>query len=555
MRRIAFAVVVLLVPISLAFPQLQTTKLKIRAVLVDKDLNQKPVPKLALTLIRTDDSGGGPITVKTGFDGLGEADLQAGHYKLSTVQIDFQDKKFSWSIEFDVHGRDVTIELSNDNATIEQLAESERPRAARITDDLTGQFKRLQNTVVTVWSEIGHGTGFIVDRAGLIITNQHVIGPSEYIAVQFDEKLKIAATLLSFDPGKDVAVLWADISAFPDAAAVGLPDPKSNTPIAVEGEKVLTIGSPLSRRKIMTTGIVSKVEERAIISDVNINHGNSGGPLFNSLGVAIGITTFKEQPSAVSGVVRIEEALPLLAQAREKMKQVAKPDTRLLPVEPVDPFPVDAIKQSLETEKFDWKRYWFSEGNYDVTLDTPILTYHITEGRKVAAAKEKEKRTKHKDEAVKGTFEPLQDLKNWAEYVGEYRAVFTIEAAPKLRETTGSLIMRGLTRGYSQAKIRYKSDFYKMRLLCGGKEVEPIQPAKAATLVDVQSLFINATDATYKGIYIYPYDAISGSCGEVVLEIYSEKDPNKATVKKLDEKTIARIVADFEPYKAAHQKQ
>ena len=98
--------------------------------------------------------------------------------------------------------------MSNDNAAVTEAPAEQRPKTARLTDDLTAQFKRLQNAVVTGWSEIGHGTGFIVDKSGLILTNQHVIGPSEYIAVQFDEKLKIAATLLAFDPGKDVAVEW-----------------------------------------------------------------------------------------------------------------------------------------------------------------------------------------------------------------------------------------------------------------------------------------------------------------------------------------------------------
>ena len=74
------------------------------------------------------------------------------------------------------------------------------------------QFKSLQSTVFTVWSEFGHGTGFLIDKDGVILTNQHVMGPSHYISVQFDEQRKVPAVLLAADPEKDVAVLWADLS-------------------------------------------------------------------------------------------------------------------------------------------------------------------------------------------------------------------------------------------------------------------------------------------------------------------------------------------------------
>src|SRR5207247_618665 len=69
--------------------------------------------------------------------------------------------------------------------------------------------------------------------------------------------------------------------------------------------------------KIITTGIVSKVEPHTIMSDININPGNSGGHLFNGAGQVIGLTTFGTRGvdgPGVSGTVRINEALPLLDQ-------------------------------------------------------------------------------------------------------------------------------------------------------------------------------------------------------------------------------------------------
>src|SRR5688500_14357929 len=83
-------------------------------------------------------------------------------------------------------------------------------------------FRELQASVVTVWSEFGNGTGFLIDHAGLVLTSQHIVGPSEYIAVQFDRKRKIPAKLLASDPDADVAVLWINLDALPDASVAPL---------------------------------------------------------------------------------------------------------------------------------------------------------------------------------------------------------------------------------------------------------------------------------------------------------------------------------------------
>src|SRR6266403_5813787 len=113
-----------------------------------------------------------------------------------------------------------------------------------------------------------------------------------------------------------------------------------------EGECVFSIGSPLSLDKILTTGVVSKVEEHTLLSEVNINPGHSGGPLFNSAGVVIGLTTFGQHGGSgpgVSGVVRIEDALAMIEQNRTKTSGSA-PSAVLLPVEPLKPFPLEGLK-------------------------------------------------------------------------------------------------------------------------------------------------------------------------------------------------------------------
>jgi S1-C subfamily serine protease len=533
------------------FSQAQTFKVKIRIILVDKDLNQKPAPRLTLNIAPSEPPGSPPIIAKTNFDGAAEIEIPPGRYVLSTPEaIEFQGKKYSWEMDVVVAASDISIELSNDNAKISAVT-PEKPVPA--VDDLASLFKKYQNSVVTVWSELGHGTGFVVDASGLILTNQHVIGPSEYIAVQFDDKRKVEAKLVTSDAGKDVAVLWANIGAFPDVVVAPL---GSGERPVLEGERVFTIGSPLNQQKILTTGVVSKVEPHVILSDININHGNSGGPLFSSAGDVIGLTTFADPDVSgpgVSGIVRIEEANVLLVNARVKMRDLTPPKPALLPVEPAGSYPIDALKSALKQEKFDVRPYIHVQGDYDVAIITPVLKYQIAERGSVLAQREKEKRTQKSSQSVQGTFRPLDDLRNWREYTGEYKPVILIEAKPKLRETLGSALERTMTASNGgsivPARMKFKTDFYRMKLFCGGKEVQPILPGKIADVLDVHTSFAKVTDATYEGFYSYPYDAISSNCGAVTLELFSEKDPAKPVSKTLDPKTIARVSADFAPYR------
>jgi S1-C subfamily serine protease len=205
-------------------------------------------------------------------------------------------------------------------------------------------------------------------------------------------------------------------------------------PIAVEGERVFTIGSPLNQRKILTTGIVSKLEERAIISDININPGNSGGPFFNSLGFVIGITTFTEKHASagpgISGIVRIEQVEDVLATARAKMANTTPPSSKTLPVEPKAAYPLDAIKAAAKDEHFDARPYIFSESDYDLAVITPVLKYNLQNRAEVEAAKEKSKRTRNSQTAVQGTFQPLSELKNWENMLASIRQLFRSARRP-----------------------------------------------------------------------------------------------------------------------------
>ena len=540
---------------SLAFCQGEPAGVRIRAVLVDKDLNQKPVPRLNVNLTSLEDASAAPASARTSFDGVAEMRVTPGRYRLSTPEgVEFQDSKYSWQMEVTVPAAGLTVELSNDNA---QRTAAVSEKRAQGGDDLAAFFKKYENSVVTVWSEFGHGSGFVIDADGLILTNQHVIGPSRYIAVQFDEKRKVEGKLVAFDSEKDIAVLWANLAAFPEAVIAPIAKTNAAEAAVAEGERVFTIGSPLNQQKILTAGVVSKVEAHAILSDLKINHGNSGGPLFTMAGTVVGITTFADQDTSgpgISGIVRIEEVGILLDRAHTKMRDVTPPEATLLPVEPVERYPVDDLKRALRAGKFSARPYMFREGDYDVVIGTPVLKYQLSEGGLVAAERAKERREGADPDAPQATFRPLEDLKSWEEYVGAYKPLIIIQASPQLRETSKSIVARSIapyTGEKAPATLRFRSDFYRMKLLCGDKEVAPIQPGKIATVVNVRNPFVSVTDATYEGFYSFPYDAISPGCGSVTLEIFSEKSPDKPASKVLDAKSVERIAEDFAPLRTA----
>ena len=552
MKRICLSVGILLACVFAAQSQTHPVKVHIHVILVDSELNQKPVPFLAVTLKGTATSS----EVKTRLDGTAEITLPAGAYSVTTAKpIDLDGKRYSWSVRLTLTGEEKTIDLTNENAKAEDSATAVPPRSPGASSgELTEQFKKLKNTVVTVISESGHGTGFFVDGKGLILTNQHVVAQSQYLAVQFDRERKIAARLIAADAQKDVALLWVNMSALPSARPAVLARPDDYAPVQ-EGQRVFTIGSPLSLDKIITTGIVSKVDTHTIMSDININPGNSGGPLFNNAGQVVGLTTFgtsAERGPGVSGVVRIEEALALLDGNRSKATGTPPPAT-LLPVEPLTPYPVEGLKAALQAEKFDARPYYLNAGDFEVALSTPPFDYREKEEYRLRAERTQKKRNRrdtNSPDAAQQEDNREDSPRDWESETGGHWAVLGIYVLPKVREGFGSALSRSLRNGYGAANLKFKTDFRSMKFFCGEKEVEPIHPGRIPLTVNLHSASVKLEDSTYKGAYLYPPDAINPQCGTVKIAIYSSKS-EEPVVKTLDGNTTTRIWADFDAFRRA----
>ena len=515
-----------------ANPQAGPVNVKLRILLVDKDLNRKPVPFFVVNF-RDAAGAASSIELKTDLDGRAEKQLPSGKYFIASAKpLELGGKRYSWNLEMIIRGMEQNIDLTNDNAKVEDNAGSTSSGSSTASSgpagDLSALFDKLKNSVVAVHSEAGTGSGFLADPAGLVVTNNHVIEASTYLAVQFDQARKVPARLIAADPDKDVAVLWVNLSSFPESTVAPIIPKESGAPIAV-GQRVFTIGNPLGREKVLTTGVISKVEKEAITSDLNINPGNSGGPLFTMGGQVAGLTTAGLRNLA--SIVPIDKARPVLDQAKQRIVGAVPPSAQLLPVAPREFFPPEPLRALLQQEKMDTKPYNFDLGQFHVWIITPPLNYFSRHEDEMAAARKAAKRAGGDPFQAKPPASALEDAQ-------DFLPVLTVSVRPRL--------------GIGWNHPKFKNGFLKMRLLCGGKEVTPIEPGRSEfNLVDQRD---RKLDTTYQGRYVYQPDALSPACGSAQLEIYSEKDPQTPISKPIEPATIERVWADLEPYRKT-QKQ
>ena len=150
------------------------------------------------------------------------------------------------------------------------------------------------------WMEViprqGQGSGFIIDRRGYILTNNHVVAKAQKLTVTTAKGNKIDATLVGRDPRTDLAVIRIPQGDVEAVATLG------NSDNLRPGRKAIAIGNPFGLSHTLTTGIISALHrsirtedgneiEDLIQTDAAINPGNSGGPLLDSNGDVIGINT------------------------------------------------------------------------------------------------------------------------------------------------------------------------------------------------------------------------------------------------------------------------
>ena len=208
--------------------------------------------------------------------------------KIDGVQVDTQSKL-----------NDLTDSLMKTNNNLlslgSQLGSIDEEFAslkATTSADFSNVIENSIKGVVTIRTNVGQGTGFIIDERGYLVTNAHVLAGGNIIQAINYEQEGLNAELIGYDANFDVALL--KIPGEHDKLKL------ANSENIQIGEKVIAIGNPLGLQFSVSEGIVSAVHrigpnriEAYIQTDAALNPGNSGGPLINKEGKVIGLNNFK----------------------------------------------------------------------------------------------------------------------------------------------------------------------------------------------------------------------------------------------------------------------
>ena len=189
--------------------------------------------------------------------------------------------------------------------TAEQIYKRDAPGVVRVTASNTSQGAESL------------GSGFVIDKAGHIVTNYHVVHGATKVLVSFSGNDQLTSSVVGVDPSTDIAVL--KIQAHANALT---PLELGNSDAVRVGDTVFAIGNPFGYNRTLTSGIVSAVQRRiiapntlpidnAIQTDASINHGNSGGPLLDSAGRVIGVTSQIYAENSQQGNIGIGFAVPV----------------------------------------------------------------------------------------------------------------------------------------------------------------------------------------------------------------------------------------------------
>ena len=216
-------------------------------------------------------------------------------------------------------------------------AELAKAQTAELLRKFFGDRLRIPDQAATPAIEHAYGTGFFVTADGYMLTNHHVVAGADKITVTLNDRTELDAIVVGSDERSDVAVLKVTGKKFP-----ALPIGDSNS--LKVGEPVLAIGSPFGFDYSASAGIVSAKSRNFsretsvpfIQTDVALNPGNSGGPLFNQRGEVIGINS--RIFSGTGGYMGLSFSIPIDAamEVYEQLKTNGKVERAYLGIYPQD---------------------------------------------------------------------------------------------------------------------------------------------------------------------------------------------------------------------------
>jgi hypothetical protein len=411
--------------------------------------------------------------------------------------------------------------------------------------------------VFRVEAGLAHGTGFLVDSTGLLLTNDHVIGAADEVTVYVEPTARFHAAVVARDADADVAVLRLPPRVVTGRRTLRLAD----VPVQIgPGDRIITLGFPLSQPLTMTTGMVANVRSGAILIDAPVNPGNSGGPILAPDGSVVAITTFLDASDpgpGLGGGVLVDRARELLEAARKQPGPVA--DGKLLAPFPQEAYPVSLLKAVADTVDplLFTSGSDMTSGPFSISVSTPLaqMLSAITTGRQVS--KDRRKREERANVPASQRYSDVAAMRDWMAYVGEAEApVVAVQVEPLFGETGGSSFRRGLLTALvgvgGQATVRFQGDVRGVVLRRNGTPVEPLRGGHAPMRIGIENDWVDFTDVADFGYYLYPPEVFAPDAPqrppEISLEIDDLKHPGTKRVVKLPALMVARVWNDFGPF-------
>jgi S1-C subfamily serine protease len=547
-----------------------TTSVTVAVAIVGENASIKPIPLLELKLIPSDGRSAEPVIVRTGLDGTATAAVPVGTYVVSnSAPVVVDGKQYNWTVPLDAAAAGAgRLELTNLNARYETAA-SAPVRARQMAPEME-VYRQVRSGVFRIESGLSQGSGFLVDSSGFILTNAHVVAGQTSAAAVLDSTHRIALQIVYRDNDADVAVLRAAAAAVRGRPVL----PLAASDSTVEpGERVFAIGYPLNQEQTLTSGIVSSVRAGAIISDVNINHGNSGGPMLNLAGEVVAINTFGDFTTqggpGISGAIVISRAAGPLSEARAMSGQLAAPDSGFLPSMPRDGFRTEDLKAFADSVVLNRPRssYGFlppafaaldsiGVGAFFLTITTPPVFYVRAKAFELAIAKDRKRREERAGMDAEARFSEMRDFRDWSAYVGDQRApvvAFTVE--PKVGETGGSMFRRLLLTGLNgKTTLRYSGDLESAIVFRNGEPVDVLKGGTTPVKQFVDNRWVDLKDVANYGYYVLPAEAFApepdGTPPSIVVYLRDLKNPAFPGCRELSREVTATVWNNFSMYYA-----
>lgn len=455
------------------------------------------------------------------------------------------------------------VELTNANAT----AVPSKKVAARQIAPEREVFEKVRRGVFRVEAGLGHGSGFLaaipgIDE-GLVVTDDHVVANESTVSVYLDSVTRVPATVIARDREADIALLRLPVGRCADCPKLPFAKVANGEPLVVAGERVFAIGFPLNQQMTLTTGIASSVREGAIISDVNINHGNSGGPMLNLAGEVVGINAFGDFTDqggpGISGAIAISRIEKLLGDVPEALRTNAPPADRLLAHSPQASYPIAALKEAADTVNPDSYRKLFARDadHFTINITTPVV-YRVQQRLfEKEVGEERKKREAASGVSKDEAYSQTKQSRDWEQYVGSSNTpVVTLAIAPKVGETGGSTFLRVLAAAGGsvpgQASFVFQSDVRGVRFYRNGVEVEPIFGGHGPIVQNVENAYVKLKDVADYGYYVLPPEAFRpdsmGAPARVRIAIEDLKRPGETSGTEIEGELSARVWNDFRAY-------